>query len=75
MSDRDENTSGAASDGATDSEGTQKVGGLGGEGTIPPSTEGLAAGIGEESSNFNPEEDPESDTTPDSGAETNPSPS
>lgn len=37
----------------------EKPDGLGHDGTIPPDTEGVAAGITDEDSNFNPEEDPE----------------
>ncbi|WP_165067123.1 hypothetical protein [Marisediminicola senii] len=44
---------------ATDSEGTEKAGGLGGDGTIPATSDGIAAGVGDEQSNFNPEEDPD----------------
>ena len=42
-----------------DPEGTKKPGGLGHDGTIPPSIDGLAADVNDEPSNFNNEEDPE----------------
>jgi len=48
----------------TDSEGTEKQGGLGKDGTIPPALDGVAATLGDEKSNFNPEEDPEAATDP-----------
>ena len=40
-----------------DSEGTEKPGGLGTDGTIPNHPGGIAAGYTGTSSNFNPEED------------------
>ncbi|GAB2449575.1 hypothetical protein HD599_002063 [Conyzicola lurida] len=40
----------------------KKEDGLGDEGTIPPSDDGIAVTLGEES-NFNPEEDEEADET------------
>jgi len=40
--------------------GEKKPGGLGTDATIPPDPDGIAAGVGDEPSNFNPEEDPES---------------
>ena len=46
----------------TDSSGTEKKDGLGDEGTIPPSEEGVAAGVGEGETTFEPEEDPEGAT-------------
>ena len=42
---------------AEDPEGTPKPGGLGQDGTIPPSPEGVAAGHTGEPSTFEPEED------------------
>ncbi|GMA28667.1 hypothetical protein [Arenivirga flava] len=41
----------------SDSDGTKKPGGLGDDGTIPNSEDGLAAGHSDTDSNFNPEED------------------
>lgn len=43
---------------ADDIEATKKPGGLGDDGTIPPDPDGVAAGITEEDSHFNAEEDP-----------------
>ena len=40
-------------------EGTPKRGGLGGDGTIPPDPDGIAATRTDEPSTFEPEEDPE----------------
>ncbi|BDV31723.1 hypothetical protein [Microbacterium terricola] len=40
-----------------DTEVTEKPGGLGKDGTIPPDPTGVAAGHTDEPSNFNPEED------------------
>lgn len=40
-----------------DTEVTEKPGGLGHDGTIPADPDGVAAGISDEPSNFNPEED------------------
>lgn len=37
----------------------KKDGGAGPEGTIPASEDGIAAGSGDEASNFEPEEDPD----------------
>ena len=42
----------------SDSEGTKKPGGLGGEGTIPNRPGGIGVGVGEPTT-FEPEEDPE----------------
>lgn len=42
---------------ADDTDVTTKSGGLGEEGTIPPDPDGVAAGLADEPSNFNPEED------------------
>jgi len=42
---------------ANDSHGTEKPGGLGGDGTIPNHPEGIAVGHTRTASNFNPEED------------------
>jgi len=56
----------------TDSNGTEKDGGLGAEGTIPPHLAGVAATLGDEGSNFNHEEDPESGSTDDATDETVP---
>ncbi|MEK6309781.1 MULTISPECIES: hypothetical protein [Curtobacterium] len=44
-----------------DEDGTPKTGGLGDDGTIPNHPEGVAAGLSETDSHFNPEEDPEHD--------------
>ena len=41
----------------TDDSGTEKAGGLGQDGTIPPAPNGVAAGHTGEPSNFEPEED------------------
>lgn len=46
----------------SDSNGTQKPGGLGSDGTIPPDEDGVAAGLSEEPSTFEPEEDPDAAT-------------
>ncbi|HEV7957520.1 MAG: hypothetical protein JWL94_1175 [Microbacteriaceae bacterium] len=43
----------------TDSKGTEKKNGLGEEGTIPPAEDGVAAGVGDGETQFEPEEDPE----------------
>lgn len=40
-----------------DTQATEKAGGLGQDGTIPPDPDGVAAGHTDEPSNFNPEED------------------
>jgi hypothetical protein len=56
----------------TDSNGTEKDGGLGAEGTIPAHLAGVAATLGEEGSNFNHEEDPESAASDDAVDETAP---
>jgi len=45
----------------TDSEGTPKPGGLGKDGTIPNDADGIAAGHSDTASNFNAEEDEQSD--------------
>lgn len=47
-------------DDMSDSSGTEKPEGAGSDGTIPASEDGLALGVGDAPSNFNPEEDPES---------------
>lgn len=44
-----------------DDEGTTKQGGLGTDGTIPNDPHGVAAGHSATASNFNPEEDEQSD--------------
>lgn len=44
-----------------DAEGTPKPGGLGEDGTIPNDADGIAAGHSETPSNFNAEEDEQSD--------------
>jgi hypothetical protein len=54
----------------TDSNGTEKDGGLGAEGTIPPHLTGVAATLGDEGSNFNHEEDPESGSSDEAAGET-----
>jgi hypothetical protein len=41
----------------TNDSGTEKPGGLGQDGTIPPAPDGVAAGHTGEPSNFEPEED------------------
>ncbi|MFA4841641.1 MAG: hypothetical protein WC580_08030 [Agrococcus sp.] len=41
----------------TEDEGTQKPGGLGEDGTIPPDPDGIAATTTDELSTFEPEED------------------
>ncbi|MGC5077196.1 hypothetical protein [Agrococcus sp. DT81.2] len=41
----------------TEGEGTQKPGGLGEDGTIPPDPDGIAATTTDEASTFEPEED------------------
>ena len=43
----------------SDTKGTEKAEGVGSDGTIPASEDGLALGVGDGPSNFNPEEDPE----------------
>lgn len=45
-----------------DPDGTTKPGGLGGDGTIPNHPDGIAAGITDDDSHFNPEEDNPSET-------------
>ncbi|MFL0565864.1 hypothetical protein [Microbacterium sp. 179-I 1D1 NHS] len=40
-----------------DSDGSEKPGGLGKDGTIPADPDGVAAGISDTPSHFNPEED------------------
>ncbi|MDQ1082624.1 MULTISPECIES: hypothetical protein [Microbacterium] len=47
-------------DASTDPEGEPKPGGLGGDGTIPSNPDGVAAGLSDTASHFNPEEDEES---------------
>lgn len=42
-----------------DGDGVDKPGGLGEDGTIPDEPEGVAAGLSDEKSNFEPEEDEE----------------
>ena len=49
----------------SDTSGTEKDGGLGTDGTIPAHFEGVGATLGDEKSNFNTEEDPESGGTGD----------
>ncbi|GAA1636645.1 hypothetical protein [Microbacterium flavum] len=51
--------SGEPSDVTSDEDATTKPGGLGDEGTIPADPDGVAAGLSDEPSNFNPEEDEE----------------
>ncbi|MBB3159508.1 hypothetical protein FHS07_003243 [Microbacterium proteolyticum] len=45
----------------TSESGTEKSGGLGSDGTIPPHPNGIAAGHSDTASNFNPEEDEDAD--------------
>ncbi|MCR2811537.1 hypothetical protein NQ166_09400 [Microbacterium sp. zg.Y1090] len=49
--------SNASADQNTDGEGTTKPGGLGQDGTIPANPDGVAAGVTDEASTFEPEED------------------
>jgi len=42
-----------------DPEGTEKSGGVGPDGTIPPDEDGVAVGLTDEPSHFNQEEDEE----------------
>ena len=55
-------TTGSDQDHSNDREGEQKAGGLGQDGTIRPGEDGVAAGMGDEDSNFNAEEDPGTDS-------------
>lgn len=48
-------------DTTNDPDGTPKPDGHGKDGTIPDHPEGVAAGLADDDSHFNPEEDPEAD--------------